>query len=366
MLPVQRLSIGSGNASRQSVADLRQKMLDEQIMDATSFHQSVHEQSDESQHFLLFRFKRLDETLGSWTLLFTILMASIFTVANGVIIQLLQEKFAMNTGEIMFSRSVLIVVIMVLVTRGTDTLNLDVGQDRNTVLVGSVTLSIANITFVMCLTNISIAAAFACVIMIHPIALLAEKNWRFPYARTDYLVFGLCLTGLLLVGIPWHLHHFAGISLGLITLLLSYYYDVNSKSLAQPMNLIKMVYVSNIIVAVLSVPILVALQPTWLHLVTTGLLALMTLCYLLSLELVHRINAAFKDEFVHIVFYLHVFLGFAADFGFSLKDTNLYNLVGATLMVVGSYYGSNTLILTRFWSVVRHGSPQAPMALAEG
>ena len=365
MLPAQRPSIGSITVSRQSVADLRQQILDEQINDATSFHQSVNERSDESQHFLLFRFKRLDESLGSWTLLFTILMASLFTVANGVIIQVLYEKFAMNTGEIMFFRSLAIVIIMVLVTRGTDTLDLKVGEDRNIVLIGSMTLSIANITFVMCLTNISIAAAFSCIIMIHPISLLAEKNWRFPYTNSDYLMFGFCVVGLLLVGVPWHGHHFVGIALGLVTLLLSYYYDVNSKSLLQPMNRIKMVYVSNVIIAVLSVFILFALKPTWLHLVTTSLIALMTLCYLLSLELVHRINTAFKDEFVHIVFYLHVFLGFAADYGFGLNHTSIFNLAGATLIVVGSYYGMNKIILSRFWSVIRHGSPQAPMALDE-
>lgn len=361
MLPGQRGSFGS--LGRPSVAELKQRMIEEDIMDATSFHQVVIQPQEEEQNYLVFRFKWIGDALGSWKLLLIIVMASIFTVANGVIIQVVQEKYGMNIGEILFFRSLLIVIIMTIATSGTPILDLNVGEDRKTVLIGSVTLSIASITFVMCLTNISIAAAFCCVIMIQPVALLVEKNWRFPFTWDDFKVFALCLLGLGLIGIPWHGHHILGIALGLITLILSYFYEVNSKSLIHQVNLIKMVYVSNIIATVLSIPILIALRPTWLHLLTVGLIALMTLFYLLSLELIFRINTAFKDEFVHVVFYLHVFLGFVADYFLKLEHTSLYNLAGAFFIVIGSYYGTNSIIFSRFWNVLRHGTPQAPMAL---
>lgn len=361
MLPGQRTSIGS--VGRQSVAELRQKMMEEDIMEATSFHQMLVEDKENLPSYLIFNFKWIGDALGSWTLLLLILLASIFTVANGVIIQVVQEIFMMNVGEILFFRSLLTVIFMAIAARGTPILDLNVGEDRKTVLIGSVTLSIANITFVMCLTNISIAAAFCCVIMIQPVALIVEKNWRFPFTSNDYIVFVLCLIGLGLIGIPWHGHHMVGILLGLVTLFLIYFYEVNSKSLVRQMNLIKMVFLSNLIITVISIPILIALRPTWLHLATVGLIALMTLFYLLSLELIFRINTAFKDEFVHVVFYLHVFLGFAADYFLKLEHTSLYNLAGAFLIVIGSYYGTNKLIFSRFWNVLRHGTPQAPMAL---
>jgi hypothetical protein len=58
-----------------------------------------------------------------------------------------------------------------------------------------------------------------------------------------------------------------------------------------------------------------------------------------------------------------VFLGFTADYFLKLEHTTLYNLAGAFLIVIGSYYGTNTIIFTRFWNVLKHGTPQAPMAL---
>lgn len=353
------------SSARLSVAEYKQKLIDEDIMDATSFHQSVHECSDDQTHFLLFRFKRLDETLGSWTLLFTILMASIFAIANAVIVQVLQEKMAVNVGEILFFRSLLIVAIMVWQTRGTPALDLNLGEDRKVVMIGSVTLSVANLTFLLALTDISIAATFSCIVMIHPISLLVEKNWRFPYSIKDFQTFILCLIGIMLIGFPWHGHHFVGISLGLIALLLSYTYDVNSKSLGQPMNLIKMVYISNVILTCLSLPVLVALRPTWLHLASTSLIALMALLYLLSLELVHRLTSAFKDEFVHVIFFLHVFFGFVADYAFRLKDTNLLTLLGAIFILTGSYLGNTSTIMWKFWSVVKYGNPQPPTVITE-
>lgn len=334
-------------------------------MDATSFHQSFHECRNENTHYLLFRFKRLDETLGSWTLLFTILMASLFTVANAVIVQILQEKMKVNVGEILFFRSLIIVIVMIVQTRNTSALDLNLGDDRQVVMIGSVTLSVANITFLLSLTNISIAAAFSCIVMIHPVSLLAEKNWRFPFNRRDLQVFCLCLIGILVIGVPWHGHHFVGVALGLITLVLSYSYDMNSKSLRQPMNLIKMVYLSNVLLSILSLPILVALRPTWLHLASIGLIALMALLYLLTLELVHRLTDAFKDEFVHVLFFLHIFLGFVADYAFRLKDTNIFTLLGAVFVLTGSYLGNTSSILWKFWSVAKYGNPQPPTVIAE-
>lgn len=367
MQPGLRTSVGSDQRSsaRLSVAEYKQKLMEEDIMDATSFHQSVHECSNENTHYLLFRFKRLDETLGSWTLLFTILMASIFTIANAVIVQILQEKMNVNVGEILFFRSFLITLVMILRTKGTPTLDLNLDDDRQVVMIGSVTLSIANLTFLLSLTNISIAAAFACIVMIHPVSLLVEKNWRFPFTGNDLKIFILCLLGIALLGFPWHGHHFVGISLGLITLLLSYTYDLNSNSLKHPMNLIKMVYISNVILTVLSLPILIALRPTWLHLASISLILLMAVLYLLSLELVHRLTTAFKDEFVHVVFFLHVIMGFFADFAFRLKDTNLITLLGAIFVLLGSYYGNSSTILWRFWSVVKYGDPQPPTVIVE-
>lgn len=362
-----RTSIGSekDNSARLSVAEFKQRLIEDDIMDATSFHQSVHERSDDQTHFLLFSFKRLDESLGSWTLLCTILMASLFTVANAVIVQILQEKMLINVGEILFFRSLIIVLVMVFQTRNTPALDLNLGEDRQVVIIGSVTLSVANITFLLALTNISIAAAFACIVMIHPVSLVVEKNWRFPFSTKDYQTLTLCFLGVIMLLFPWHGHHFVGIALGLITLVLSYSYEMNSKSLKQPMNLIKMVYLSNVLLFFLSMPILVALRPTWLHLASFGLIALMALFYLLSLELVHRVSTAFKDEFVHVLFFLHVFLGFLADYGFGMKDTNLVTLLGAVFVLTGSYLGNTSSILAKFWSVVRYGNPQPPIMLSQ-
>jgi len=175
----------------------------------------------------------------------------------------------------------------------------------------------------------------------------------------------LCLIGIIMLGWPWNIQHYIGIALGLITLILSYAYDMNSKSLKQSMNLIKMVYLSNILLALLSLPILIVLRPTWLHLVTISLIALMAIFYLLSLELIYRITTAFKDEFVHILFFLHIFLGFLADFSFRLEGTNLVTLIGAIFVLSGSYLGNTTHILKKFWSVIRHGNPQPPTVIVE-
>ncbi len=334
----------------------------DELMEATSFHQSVPDLEKHSidHEYFLFEFKKLDYWLGGWALFGLLVLAAVMTVGNAFAVQILQEKFVMNAGEILFFRSTSVVLILAVVTRNSGLLRLDLGESKDIVLIGSLTLSIGNIAFILCLANISIAAAFSLIVMINPLAVLVSKNWRFSYYKSELFVLLVCVLGVAVLGYPWGKTQILGVSLGLITLFLTYFYDALRNGFQKQVPLITTVFLSNLIIAVISIPMLFVLKPKLPTLETGGLVLLTTICYLLGLELVHRVNTLLHDEFVHILFYLYVLFGFMVDYFASLKQTNIFDLIGSALLLTASYYGKNLQILKKFYNVVRHGSPLAP------
>jgi drug/metabolite transporter (DMT)-like permease len=336
----------------------------DEVMEATSFHQ-IEEDKPKQADYLLFEFKRLDAFLGDWTLLFNITFSALFTVGNAFIVQLLQEKFKANTGEILFFRSLFVVIIMIYQTRKTDMLSLSFGRDRETVLINSITLSAGNIAFIMCLSNISIAGAFSLIVLINPLSVLVAKNCKFRYTQTEIGIFLACIIGISVVGIPWGRDQFLGVALGLVTLLTTYFSETNRNSLLKEVPLIKLVFLSNLFTIFLSVAIVFVLKVSWIHLISWSLILLMTFLYLLALELIHRINSIFNDDFVHIITYLYILFGFLADFIFRLKNTNMYDLLGSIILVFASFYGKNGEILRKFRNIYKYGSPMAPQQVGQ-
>ena len=340
-------------------------LITDEVMDATSFHQSLtEEENNNKNHFyLFFDFGKLDEILGGWSLFGLLIFAALMTIGNAFMVQVLQVNYLMNAGLILMMRSVIVVVVLVIQTRGTKVIDLDIESNKQIVIMGCLTLSIANISLVLCVSEISIAAAFALLMLINPLSLLITKNWKLKYSISETFVLFSCLIGLSIIGFPWSRKQIIGVVLGLSPLFLTYYYDNLRRGYQKQLNLITTTFLSNIFTIIIAIPLTIAKGNLRFELVPLILIVFSSLFYLLGLELVQRINGVFHNEFVHVLFYLYVLFGFIFDYCFSINMTNVYDLIGSTILVAASYYGKNMDIIRKFWNVVRYGKPQAPIEL---